>query len=97
MSVMSPNRCRPCLRAKHFAEYDGLREERGSEPIQTPSFRLRCFSGITAVSRRLLPQLLLMRLDELVHAAKLEVDVRKLSGMHGGAESFLRVSSVDPA
>jgi hypothetical protein len=50
-----------------------------------------------AHSRSLLPQLLLMRLDELVHAAKLEVDVGKFSGMHGGTESLLCVSSIDPA
>jgi hypothetical protein len=50
-----------------------------------------------AHSRSLLPQLLLMHLDELVHAAKLEVDVGKFSGMHGGTESLLCVSSIDPA
>jgi hypothetical protein len=38
-----------------------------------------------------------MRLDELVHALKFEVDVRELSGMHGGAESIFCVSSIDPA
>src|SRR5216684_3986979 len=90
-----------CHRARRrrdpVAEYDGLCEERSGEPIQTPSFRARCFSGMTIVSRRLLSQLLLMRFDELVHAAKLEVDVRKFSGMHGGAESLLRVPSIDPA
>jgi hypothetical protein len=52
---------------------------------------------IGRASRRLLSQLPLMRFDELEHAAELEVDVRKFSGMHGGAESFLRVPSVDPA
>src|SRR5450631_2242168 len=45
----------------------------------------------------LLSQLFLVRFDEIMHALKLEVDVRQFSGMHGGAESFLRVSPVDPA
>ncbi|SRR6266853_2327482 len=62
----------------------------GSSPVS------RSLSSSTH-SRLLLPQLFLMRLDEFVHAAKLKVDVRKFSRMHGGTESFLCVSSVDPA
>ena len=41
--------------------------------------------------------LLLMRQHEFVHAAEFEIDVRKFSGMHGGAEPLFGVPPVDPA